>query len=336
MRLFQVRESGPTAVEPISLDAAGIKRGEELLAFLRDAPEALGERLLIVDERFSHFEESRDRIDILALDPQANLVVILAKTTEGQDDLELRALRYAAMIRTMTYEQVATAYEGYVGRRRLLKEISSRQRISYFLNSDGAVQISTTPRMILVAPGFSKETLATAHWLAESGIGMTCIEVHAYAQEGAPLLSFEPASLGIQVPSFQSGLRTKQQERERTEADRRRRESTLRDLLSHHAIRPGDVLLLNPSLSRPDHGDDSRFRAHFSANLHAEQNVIWEYDKNFYSLSGLCETLRDIHGIAFPHGPLNGYTWWHLEGHPESLGELAESLTKKVTSNGQF
>ncbi len=56
------------------------------------------------------FEDSRRRVDLLALDRAGTLVVIELKRTGDGGHMELQALRYAAMVSTMTADQLVTVY----------------------------------------------------------------------------------------------------------------------------------------------------------------------------------------------------------------------------------
>jgi RecB family endonuclease NucS len=79
-------------------------------ALLRDQPDALGEDLKIIAEEFGQWEDSRRRVDLLALDRRGRLVVIELKRGDDGSHMELQALRYAAMISTMTFDEVVEAY----------------------------------------------------------------------------------------------------------------------------------------------------------------------------------------------------------------------------------
>lgn len=46
-------------------------------------PEILGEELLIIQPEYSKFEETRDRLDVLALDKHGKLVVVELKLDEA-------------------------------------------------------------------------------------------------------------------------------------------------------------------------------------------------------------------------------------------------------------
>ena len=61
----------------------------------------------MISEEFSDWEDSRRRIDLLAIDKQANIVVIELKRDETGTHMELQALRYAAMISTMKHVNIS-------------------------------------------------------------------------------------------------------------------------------------------------------------------------------------------------------------------------------------
>src|SRR5678815_78112 len=70
---------------------------------------------MVLCEEFGRFEESKRRIDLLALDRTANLVVVELKRTEDGGHMELQALRYAAMVSTMTFERAVSVYATHLG-----------------------------------------------------------------------------------------------------------------------------------------------------------------------------------------------------------------------------
>ena len=65
----------------------------------------------MISEEFGHWDESKRRIDLLAIDRQANLVVIELKRGDTGSHMELQAVRYAAMVSKMTFEQALDTYQ---------------------------------------------------------------------------------------------------------------------------------------------------------------------------------------------------------------------------------
>jgi RecB family endonuclease NucS len=84
---------------------------------LRDHIDVLGDDLLVISEEYGDWEDARRRIDLLALDKQRRLVVVELKRTETGGHMELQAIRYAAMVSAMTFEQVSGAHEAYLAKR---------------------------------------------------------------------------------------------------------------------------------------------------------------------------------------------------------------------------
>jgi hypothetical protein len=68
----------------------------------------------VISEEFGNWTDSRRRIDLLGIDKEANLVVIEIKRTEDGGHLELQAIRYAAMVSAMTFDNVVSTFETYV------------------------------------------------------------------------------------------------------------------------------------------------------------------------------------------------------------------------------
>jgi hypothetical protein len=74
----------------------------------------LGDDLKVICEEFCDWEESSRRIDLLCIDKEGSIVVVELKRTEDGGHMELQAIRYAAMISSMTLEQAITAHAHFV------------------------------------------------------------------------------------------------------------------------------------------------------------------------------------------------------------------------------
>src|SRR5690606_36690952 len=72
--------------------------------------------LMVVAEEFGEFRDVRRRLDLLCMDKSGQLVVVELKRTEDGGHMELQALRYAAMVSTMTFRQLVDIYERHLAR----------------------------------------------------------------------------------------------------------------------------------------------------------------------------------------------------------------------------
>ena len=102
MAIFEITADRLKKVEETSFGAEG-KRERTLQRLLRSNVEVISPDTLVISEEFGDWQDSRRRIDLLGIDKDANLVVIELKRSEDGGHMELQAIRYAAMVSTMTF-----------------------------------------------------------------------------------------------------------------------------------------------------------------------------------------------------------------------------------------
>ena len=76
-------------------------------------PEVLGEKLRVIQSEYSKFAETRDRLDILAIDTDGKLVVVELKRDKADDTTDLQAIKYASYCATLTAEEVQRDYRSF-------------------------------------------------------------------------------------------------------------------------------------------------------------------------------------------------------------------------------
>ena len=81
-----------------SFEREGVKEAD-LQQILRVQPDILEDGLFILSEEYGNWDESKRRIDLLALDENGHLVVVeLKRSDSDRREMELQAVRYAALV----------------------------------------------------------------------------------------------------------------------------------------------------------------------------------------------------------------------------------------------
>lgn len=114
MALYEFKAGRLISVRPTDYKAEGIREEDDLRPAIRGSPELLGEELLIIGEEFNSWKDCRREIDLLAVDRDGNLVVIEIKLTSDGGHAELQAIRYAALIKPMTWRDVVESYRDHL------------------------------------------------------------------------------------------------------------------------------------------------------------------------------------------------------------------------------
>src|SRR5438876_9985854 len=146
------------SIDETTFSAVGLRERGDLQRLLREQVEVISPETLVIAEEFGQWEESWRRIDLLGLDREANLVVIELKRTEDGGHMELQAIRYAAMVSTMSTAQLVETYAHYNN----LDADAAEHAIAEWIEDFAALeQLSNRVRIILVSADFSTEVTST-------------------------------------------------------------------------------------------------------------------------------------------------------------------------------
>lgn len=183
MALWELVRDGIVQVPQTTYQAQSITERGHLQAVLRDHIEVLGD-LLVIDEEFSNWDESARRIDLLCIDRQANLVVVELKRDDTGAHAELQAIRYAAMISSLTFEQTVRFHAAYLSRRGF--DADAEARILAYLDwpeSDEEL-FGQDVKIVLAAADFGKELTSAVLWLRDRQIDIRCVRLVPHRLEG--------------------------------------------------------------------------------------------------------------------------------------------------------
>jgi len=188
MTIYRIDDEKFVPVDQTNFAAAGLRERDDIQRRLRANVEILveDEDILVITDEFGDWADSSRRIDLLCLDQAANLVVVELKRTEDAGHAELQALRYAAMVSNMTFQQASRAYAKY----KQLSEDEAQTEILAFLGWEDSTDelFAKDVRIVLAAADFSKEITTTVMWLNARGIDVRCVRLKPYMLADRTLL----------------------------------------------------------------------------------------------------------------------------------------------------
>ena len=183
MYLIDKQKNRIEEIKQVTFSELGFKERGHLQEWLEAKPEALGEDFLIIQKEFSGFNDTNERLDLLALDKKGNAVIIENKLDDTGRDVTWQALKYASYCSTLTKEHIRTIYQQYLDKRGQGEEATNK--LSEFFNNaeyeELTINISQSQRIILVAGSFRKEVTSTVLWLLNFKIKMQCFKALPFA-----------------------------------------------------------------------------------------------------------------------------------------------------------
>ncbi len=177
-------------IEQKTFSSLGFKERDHLQKWIAHSPDCLGEELLIIQEEFSGFEDTRERLDLLALDKTGNIVVIENKLDDSGRDVTWQALKYASYCSTLTKEQIINIYQDYLNK--TASDQSAKENLEEFFDTeDPELNVGNAQRLIFIAAEFRKEVTSTVLWLLNYGLRVQCFKVTPHQMGEYLLLNFD-------------------------------------------------------------------------------------------------------------------------------------------------
>jgi hypothetical protein len=214
---------------------------QHLQRLLRSSIEMVARGAMVLAEEFGDWEDSSRRIDLLALDKEGNLVVVELKRDHDGGHMELQALRYAAMVSTMTFTDAVDAHQRYL--KGLGREDDARAAILQHLEWDEPHEdvFAQDVRIVLVSADFSSEITSTVLWLNERGLDIRCVRVEPYKLDNRILLDIQPIIPLPEAADYQVKVKAKTTESRTSKTAGKGRDYTQYDLYisgTHHGAPP--------------------------------------------------------------------------------------------------
>ncbi|QDV35690.1 hypothetical protein [Tautonia plasticadhaerens] len=220
MPIYEITPSAIRKLGETTFGAAGIRERADLQRLLRSNIGVVSPDTLVISEEFGEWEDSRRRIDLLGIERDANLVVIELKRTEDGGHMELQAIRYAAMVSTLTFGKVVDVYADHL--RRIGEPTDARTALLEFLGWEEEDEdlFAQDVRIVLASAEFSKELTTAVIWLNDHGLDIRCVRMKPYDDNGRLLVDVQQVIPLPEAAAYQVQVREKEQRGRQERAER--------------------------------------------------------------------------------------------------------------------
>ncbi|MEM8875150.1 MAG: hypothetical protein AAGD32_12945, partial [Planctomycetota bacterium] len=185
MALYEMQSDKLVEIDEVSFTEQGIRERGDLQRLLKEQIDALDPDLLVLAEEFGQFEESKRRIDLLCVDRNADLVVVELKR-DNDAHMDLQAVRYAAMVSTMTFAQAELELQ------RSGDQEARQTLLDHFgWDEPREDEFAQRVRILLAAADFGKGLTTAVLWLNDQGLDITCLRLRPHRLDERALLNIE-------------------------------------------------------------------------------------------------------------------------------------------------
>jgi hypothetical protein len=215
------------SLQEVSFSSLGYTERYHLQEWLAKNPQALtrdnDDELLIIQKEFAGFDDTKERLDLLAIDKQRNLVIIENKLDDSGRDVVWQALKYAGYCANLRKEQILDIFQLYLDKYEPEETRPAAEVMAEFLECESLdeVQInqSRTQRVMMVAASFRKEVTNTALWLMQFGLRGQCFKVKPYKFNDDVFVDIRQVIPTPEAESFMIGMAQKEAEEQSTSGE---------------------------------------------------------------------------------------------------------------------
>ena len=209
VKLYNLKENSLEMLSSTSLVGENILENR-LQRMISDKIDVLGDDIMVIAEEFKDWNGSRCRIDILAVDEDANLVVIELKRND-EKHMELQAIRYAAMISNMIWDDAIKAFSKY--KDQPLDDAAS-ELCAFFGWGDSPEkkEFGKNVRIILASEEFSEEITTSVLWLNDRDLDITCFRLSLHKLDDQLVLSADQIIPLPEAEEYQIDVKKKRRE----------------------------------------------------------------------------------------------------------------------------
>ncbi|AUB59383.1 hypothetical protein BK009_01010 [Methanobacterium subterraneum] len=178
-----------------------LKERYDIEEWIEKTPEILGEELLIINKEL--ILPSGIRLDLLAIDKKANLVVIELKRDDSGRNLEWQSIKYVSYCSNFLVEDIFKYFAEYLGS----DEDEAQLLIEEFIDEE-MDKLNENQRIILVSKEFHSDVVSAVLWLRDYKIDIECVRFIPYIDQDREL--FITTDMIIPLPEAKDYIEKKE------------------------------------------------------------------------------------------------------------------------------
>jgi hypothetical protein len=188
-------------LSPTKFSTLRLKERYDVEEWIEKTPEIIGEELLIIYKEL--MLPSRIRLDLLAIDKKANLVVIELKRDDSGTDVEWQAIKYTSYCSNFLQDDIFKYYAEYLQS----DEDEAQLKIEEFIDEE-IDKLNEKQRIILVSKEFHSDVISAVLWLRDYEIDIECVRLQLYLDQDNQL--FITPDLIIPLPEAKDYIQKKE------------------------------------------------------------------------------------------------------------------------------
>lgn len=229
-----------TKVSKTTFKDNGYRERQHLQEWIAKEPSVFGEELLIIQKEFDEFDDTRERLDLLALDKDGCLVIIENKLDDSGRDVTWQAIKYASYCSSLAPNKIIEIYQDYLDDQG--SNENAEKTIKDFITEHDLKKLNqgeNTQRIFLVAAEFRKEVTSSVVWLRNYNIDICCFKVTPYKHNDEIFLDFDKIIPLPETAEYQMNVANKGRISESTKNRHGKRKAFWRDFIEYNSQNKG-------------------------------------------------------------------------------------------------
>ena len=173
MYKVDIQKKSLIALNPTTFSEQNLKERFDIQEWIEKTPSILGEELLIIGKEV--ILPSGKRLDLLAIDREAFLVIIELKRDSSGRDAEWQAIKYTSFCSALSNDEIFQLFSEYSN----TNFEKAKNLIENYINYD-LDELNESQRIILAAKDFHSELVSSVLWLRDYEIDIKCVRLAPY------------------------------------------------------------------------------------------------------------------------------------------------------------